>query len=306
MNKHLLEINARGELINPALLDDIREKYKPDSPFLRGVVPYMIMVLCGFIDGAFFYTLFSTISYDRPMLLWVQIAGFIFGFDIVPLFIGMQYKKIRQGLEKDKFTLRLALAVCGLICAINIGLRAATVDIASPDFSAASQSYFDQASDEPGETAEEHQNPVAWMIAITGMVVPIVTSVGSFYIANECYNPLLIKKQREEKMIREKADRIRRLNAMISAYDADQDIAKRLLEDDEKQYAAAKAMTIGFLLEGFDYVHQRLMAHLQDPAATSMLSASSDTEAFLNDLNRLCLQTKSHTALPVSTRETGD
>lgn len=305
MNKHLLEINARGELINPALLDDIREKYKPDSPFLRGIVPYIIMVICSFIDGCFFYSLFSVISYDRPALLWVQIAGFIFGFDCIPIFIGMHYKKIQQGLTKDKFTLRLALAVCGLICAANIGLRAVTVDIASPNLSQASQSYFDLASEDPGEDAEDSQDPIAWMIAITGMVVPIVTSVGSFYISNECYDPLLIKKQREEKMIREKTDRIRRMNAMTSAYDADQNIAQRILEDDEKQYAAAKAMTIGLLLEGCDYVNQRLMTHLQDPASTSMLSVSSDTEAFLNDLNRLCLQTKSHTALPVSTRETG-
>lgn len=305
MNNHLLEINAQGELINPALLDDIREKYKPDSPFLRGIVPYIIMALCGFIDGCFFYSLFSVISYDRPALLWVQIAGFIFGFDCIPIFIGMHYKKIQQGLAKDKFTLRLALAVCGLICAANIGLRAVTVDIASPNLSQTSQSYFDLASEDPGEDTKDSQNPIAWMIAITGMVVPIVTSVGSFYISNECYDPLLIKKQREEKMIREKADRIRRLTAMISAYNTDQDIAQRILEDDEKQYAAAKAMTIGLLLEGCDYVSQRLMTHLQDPASTSMLSVSSDREAFLNDLNRLCLQTKSHIALPLPTRETG-
>lgn len=305
MNNHLLEINAQGELINPALLDDIREKYKPDSPFLRGIVPYIIMALCGFIDGCFFYSLFSVISYDRPALLWVQIAGFIFGFDCIPIFIGMHYKKIQQGLAKDKFTLRLALAVCGLICAANIGLRAVTVDIASPNLSQTSQSYFDLASEGPGEEAENSQDPIAWMLAIIGMVIPVVTSVGSFYISNECYDPLLIKKQREETLIREKADQIRRMNAMISAYDADQDIAQRILEDDEKQYAAAKAMTIGLLLEGCDYVNQRLMTHLQDPASTSMLSVSSDRETFLNDLNRLCLQTKSHTALPVSTRETG-
>lgn len=68
MKNELFEINRRGELINPALLDDLSEKYKPDSPFLRGIVPYLIMLLCGFIDGCFFFGLFSLISYDRPFL----------------------------------------------------------------------------------------------------------------------------------------------------------------------------------------------------------------------------------------------
>ena len=66
VTKQLFEINARGELVDPSLLDDITEKYTPDSLFLRNCAPYLIMAICFAIDGCFFYSLFSLISYDRP------------------------------------------------------------------------------------------------------------------------------------------------------------------------------------------------------------------------------------------------
>lgn len=290
VTKQLFEINARGELVDPSLLDDITEKYTPDSLFLRNCAPYLIMAICFAIDGCFFYSLFSLISYDRPLLLWVQIAGFLFGFDFVPIYAGVLYKKLQQGLSDDKLMLRLALGVCALICAANIGLRAVTINVMAPDTSQ-SDSYFVDQQAEENAAAETSPDAVAWMVAITGMIVPVVTSVGSFVISNTCYEPLLIKKQREERMIVRKADKIRRLNTMIQDYEADQDMEQRLLNEDEKQYAAAKAMITGLLLEYHDYIRQRLMAKLQEPASISILSVPSESSVLLDALDQLCVKT---------------
>jgi len=287
--QELFEINDQGELMNPALLEDICQKYKPDSLFLKGCAPYIIMIICAAIDGCFFYSLFSMISYDRPLLLWVQIAGFLFGFDFLPIYAGVVYKKLQQGLTKDRLMLWLSLGVCALICTANIGLRAVTVDVMSPDLSGSDQGYFGQAADETAET-EFSPGPAAWMVAITGMVVPMVTSVGSFVISNTCYDPLLNQKQREEIMICKKADKIRRLNALIQACEGDADMEQRMLQEDARSYGAARNMTVGLLLEYHDVIRQRLMAHLQEPAATSMLSVPSDREELLNALNQLCIQ----------------
>ena len=290
VKKQLFEINAQGELVDPSLLDDITEKYTPDSLFLRNCAPYLIMAICFAIDGCFFYGLFSMISYDRPLLLWVQIAGFLFGFDFVPLYAGTLYKKLQKGLSNDKLMLRLALGVCALICATNIGLRAVTVNIMAPNTSQ-SDSYFVDQQAEENAAAETSSDAVAWMVAITGMIVPVVTSVGSFVISNTCYEPLLIKKQREERMIVQKADKIRRLNTMIQAYEADQDMEQRLLHEDAQQYATARAMTAGLLLEYHDYIRQQLMAKLQDPASISMLSVPSESDTLLDALDQLCVKT---------------
>lgn len=300
----IFELNTQGELIDPGLLDDIREIHRPDSPFLKGAVPYIIMALCGFIDGCFFYSLFSVLSYDRPLLLWVQIAGFIFGFDCIPIFAGIHYKRLKQGLTRDRVTFRLALGVCVLICAVNIGLRAATVDLCSPDLSENEQVYFFQVPAEGAVPEEEAQtaDPVAWMVAVSGMVVPVVTSVGSFYISNHCYDPLLIKIQREKKLILRKADKIRRLNTLLRAYETDPEFEQRMLRDDDQRYAAARATMTGLLLEYYDYICRRLMEQQQNPAAISVLSMSDDAEELLAALDRLCARTEEKNVMPVPQR----
>lgn len=296
MKRDLFKINARGELINLSVLDDISEKYKPDSLFLKGCAPYIIMAICASIDGSFFYALFSMLSYDNPFILSIQILAFLVGFDLLPVYAGVIYKKLKCGLTTDKRMLRLALGVCALICAANIGLRVVTVDLAAPN----SQLSFTQALEEPAEE-ENSADPVAWMNAVMGMILPVVTSVCSFVVSNACYEPLLIRKEREEKMICRKADKIRRLNTMIRAYEADQDLGRKLLEDDEKQYEAARAMTEGLLLEYQDYIRQRLITQLQDPAATSLLSVPAE-DMLLDQLKQLCEKRK----MPVPRLETGE
>lgn len=268
---------SKGEIRNEGIGRNIAVKYKADTLFDNPVVPYLLMILCGAVDGFTFYSLFSRISYDSPALLAVQIAGFLFGFDVVPIFIGIQYKRLRQGLTRDYFVLIMALIVCSIAVIMNTALRVLTVDLMAPAADAAMTAGT--LTNSLGETAQTAQtasetvtDPVAIALTIFGIGIPVVTSLGSCLISFITYNPLMIRKRRQEEMIAEEKDRVRRLDAIIKDYDAEPEFAEHLLADDQTKYDAMlkmyKAQVVGYC----DYVRERLKEHLADPASNSALS----------------------------------
>lgn len=197
-NKEIWSLDRKGEIVNECLHRNNCKRFKADTPFDNNIVPYLIMLFCAAVDGVVFYSLFSRISYDSPMMLGVQISGFLFGFDIVPIFIGIQYKRLRQGITKDRFVLVMALVVCGLAFAMNIALRIMTVDLISPSSVSTTTSYMGTVTQ---DTAESGIDATAIALTIFGMGIPVVTSLGSCLISFITYNPLGIKKQRTAEML---------------------------------------------------------------------------------------------------------
>lgn len=171
-NKKIWSMDKKGEILNECLHNNNRKRFKADTPFDNSIVPYLIMIFCATVDGFVFYSLFSRISYDSPMMLRVQISGFLFGFDVVPIFIGIQYKRLRQGLTKDKFVLVMALIVCGLAFAMNIALRIMTVDLMSPSTVSNVTSYMGTVTQ---ENTESNIDATAIALTIFGMGIPVVT-----------------------------------------------------------------------------------------------------------------------------------
>ena len=263
-----------GEIIYEVLASDINYRYKPDTPFDNSIVPYLIMSFCAGVDGFVFYSLFSKISYDSPILLAVQIAGFLFGFDVVPIFIGIHYKRLRQGLTKDRFVLYLALAVCAIAVLMNTALRIMTIDLMAPVTDAAMT--IDMMTNSPGVTAQATTgsgiDPVAIALTIFGIGIPVVTSLGSFFISFVTYNPLQIRKQRLEKMIAQVRDNMRRLDAIIADYDAEPDFVGNMQAEDRTRYDAMLKMNKAKVVGYCDYVRERLKEHLADPSSNNALS----------------------------------
>ena len=212
-NKEIYSVDRKtGEIINECLHYNVRKRFKADTPFDNRIVPYLIMAFCATVDGVVFYSLFSRLSYDSPMMLGVQIAGFLFGFDVIPIFIGIQYKRLRQGITKDKFVLIMALVVCGLAFAMNIALRIMTIDLISPSTVSTATSYMGTVTQEMTETGID---VTAIALTIFGMGIPVVTSLGSCLISFITYNPLKIKKQRIAEMIEDTRDVVRRFDAIL-------------------------------------------------------------------------------------------
>ncbi|MEG1502303.1 MAG: hypothetical protein RR370_02830, partial [Synergistaceae bacterium] len=126
-NGFSVSMNRGGELVDNRSKDYIKDKYRVDSPFLWGVIPYLLMAACTIIDVAFFRSLFIRISYDEPIMIILEVAGLAFAADIVAAYAGILSKRITQGLSRDKMNLYLLLSVPILALTVNAVLRVATM-----------------------------------------------------------------------------------------------------------------------------------------------------------------------------------
>ena len=257
--------------MNECLHHNNRKRFKSDTPFDNNIVPYLIMIFCATVDGLVFYSLFSRISHDSPLMLGVMISGFLFGFDVIPIFIGIQYKRLRQGITKDRFVLVMALVVCGLAFAMNIALRLMTTDLISPSTAGVATSYMGTVTQEAADSGIDAK---AIALTIFGMGIPVVTSLGSCLISFITYNPLEIRKQRLAEMMEDTRDQIRRFDAILDDFNAELDFAENLAAEDEAKYqnmlVLHKAKVIGYC----DYVRERLKEQLGNPTSNNVLSES--------------------------------
>lgn len=290
MKKHspLLTRDSRGEFVYHDLNSHIGKRYKPDTPLDKSFVPYLIMVFCAVVDASVFISLFKMISYDDPFMLGIQVAGFLFGFDVVPLYIGIQLRRLKQGLSRDWFILWLALLVCALACSMNIALRLTTVDLMNPDLSAASTSYFGTVTE---TVAEKAADPTAIALTVFGIGLPMLTSIGSFFISYLTYNPLKVRKRALEELIGEKNDELRRLDDVIDEYEAPEKVeeyrklAELYRQEDEGKFEETKKYHRAKVVNYCEYVRQKLKEHLGKPTPINALSAE-DGAAILERLDR--------------------
>lgn len=282
---NLVSIDRNGEFVYNGLNSHTGKQYKADTPMDKSFVPYLIMLLCGTIDAACFINLFKLISYDSPFLLAIQVAGFLFAFDVVPLYLGIQFSRIKQGISKDKFIMWMALIVCTMACVLNIVLRLMTMDQMAPDLSSATNSFIGGVSQGTQDSETARVDPTALGLALVGIVIPFVTSLGSFFISYLTYNPLVVRKRNQEELIAEKKDEIRRLDAILFEYDADTEFAEHLIQDDTGKFEEMKKMQRALVLSYCDYVRQRLKEHLANPTAVNALSEETCV-AILERLDR--------------------
>ena len=276
-NKNLVDLAPNGEFIYHPLNTQIPQKYKPDNVLDRAVVPYLVMLLCLAVDAAIFVNLFTIISFDSPLLIVLEVSCFLFAFDILPIYLGIHFRRLKQKLVTERFILWIGIAVFSLAAAMNLVLRVTTIDQMAPESSFHAASSQSEAEEEVDSTA----------IALTVFCIggPLLTSVGSFTISYLCYNPLQIRKRREETLIAEKTDEIRRLNAYQLEYEAAANYGKDLMRDDELKYQDMQRMYKAKVMSYSDYVRQRLIEHIGDPTSTNRLSQER-TIAILDRLDR--------------------
>lgn len=287
---NIWSLNNKGEIVNECLQRNNKKLYKPDTPFDNSFVPYLIMIFCAMVDGLVFYSLFSKISYDSPMMLMAQIIGLLLGYDVAPIFMGIQYRRLRQGLTKDKFTLIMALVVCGIAISINIALRIVTIDLNGVSTISTVTSYVGASTQEVTDTGLA---PSIIASTIFGIGVPIVTSLTSLLVSFMTYNPLDIKKRRLVEMLEDTRDEVRRLDAIIEDYDLEQDFAEQVEIEDKEKYRQMqkmhKAMVIGYC----DYVRERLKEQLGNPSSNNVLSAETyETLLARLDKEQACMEGK--------------
>ena len=265
---------STGELVIPNLNSHITTKYRPDTPLDNAIVPYLVMLLCAAADCLVFVNLFSKVSWDRPSLIAVQVAGFLMAFDVVPIYIGIQYRRVKQKLTNNKFILWMAVGVFTFAVILNIVLRVLTMDLMS---GSTSTSYFGTVTEQM-TTSTSANDPATIAQTLFCSVIPILTSLTSFYISYLTSDPQRFKKKNYEKLISEKSDEIRSLNAYLSEFDADSDFAQHLEEDDNDKYISMQKFYKALVLTYAGYVRQRLKEHIGNPTSTNILSEENAAE----------------------------
>lgn len=261
-NGFAIKMNRGGELVQEHLHDFTRDKYRADSPFLWGPIPYFLMIACIVIDVAFFRSLFVRISYDDPTMILLEVAGLAFAADVVAAYAGILAKRINQGLSRDKLNLVLLLSVPILALVVNGVLRFATMSLTSVDGS------IDAAT-------------IA--LTIIAIVTPVFTSIGNFAISFQTYDPLSQKMCREEIALDDVRDYCRRLEAIKE--ECDDFSEERIREMDRQHLANAKKELINDALILYADARVKLMEYLGDPTSTNVLSKSRCDEIF-DRLNR--------------------
>ena len=281
-NEKLWELASNGELRYSWLNSHISRKYGPDCAMDKSFVPYLVMVFCLAVDLSMFISLFSMLSYDRPELLAVQVAGLAFGFDLIPVYLGIHLRRVRDGLSHDRFLLLLGVMAFAIACGANIFLRLATIDQAAPDLSVGATNLLGQVQ----ETVQDNTvTMTAVAMTVMGIAIPLITSLGSFFTSYMSYNPLRIRQRRCEEHLNCMKDVKRRVQAMLSEFELDKDRGAFLRENDEKKYQAMRDYHRTLVLSYCDYVSAAMKEHLADPASISALT-EKDCLRILERLNR--------------------
>lgn len=272
-NSFAVRMNRGGELIQDKIGDVNSYKYKPDTPFMWGPIPFILMAVCILIDVSFFRSLFVRISYDDPTMIILEVAGLAFAADVVASYAGIVGKRIQQGLSKDKITLFMLLSVPILALVVNGALRIATMSLMSVDGTV---------------------DAAAIALTIIAIVVPVFTSVGNFAISFQTYDPLATRMFREEVVLDEVRDYCRRLEAIREECESFSE--EHMKEMDRQHLANAKKDLINDALMRFADVRVKLMEELGDPTSTNVLSKSRCDEIFqrinseLKSLERACTE----------------
>lgn len=249
-----------GEIMNKCLHHNNRKRFQADTPFDKSFVPYFIMTFCAAVDLVIFYNLFSTMSYDSPWMLAVQIGGLLFGFDVVPIYIGIQYKRLKQKVSNDKCVLIIALVAFCFAFLMNIVLRVLTFD------------EFELSLSQSGSIT--YAPAIAFAFTVFFIGIPVITSLGSCMISFMTYNPLRIRQKRIAEMIEDTKDEIRRFEAILSDYNAEADFEKKLEEEDDEKFKEMERTHKAQVIDYCDYVRERLKEQLANPTSNNALSES--------------------------------
>ena len=277
-NTGIWTMNTKGNLLYSTEGDVLRHRYSPDSVFEHSNAGLVILFICAAVDFTLFYQMFSKILYDSPVLLVISIIAMIVGFDFGPVYLGMLWKRDKQGYNVDRLMICALAAIFVFAFVVNFAMRIAIRDIALPDLAS------DMSSIISGTARESAKNPLAPVYSVFAATLPLITSVVSFVVSNVTYNPLLAEKKKLEEAMLDLDNDIMITKSTLTEYDADSNMLERMLIDDDNRYDSAigAVYTIAKMYE--DYVRERIKEEMGDAAASNVLSAPTG-EAILQRLD---------------------
>lgn len=272
--KNLWKIDRQGNLQFDMRTDLANAAYRADSRWESKMAAVIVMLICGTLDFVMFSQLFGAILTDNALLRALSVIGCLVAFDLAPIYLGIQVRKLKQGLNASMLVIGLFIGAFVLVTVGNIWLRIEVKDLVMPNTTQV-QSLFGSVS------TKAESNPMALPYAIFAAFLPIATSVVSFGISYMTANPLKdkMKKLKEEQIQLEEG--IDQLEAVLREYKDDADFQARLLEADRQQYAIMLQMNHEQGIGLCNYVRERIKEHLGDPASSNELSKDNRDKLYV-------------------------
>ena len=176
----------------------------------------------------------------------------------------------------------LALAVFIGAAVVNLVLRLQTLDLVAPAPAAVVDTGSLMVDEETATAASIGSKEIAQ--TIFAVVVPLLTSAGSFFVSYVTFDPLKVMQKRYEKLLALKRDELRRVQAILSEYNADSNYEETLRSEERVKYTQTSLEQRSRLAKYMLYTRQKLIEALNDPASTSALSAD-DYQTLLEKVN---------------------
>lgn len=271
-HKNLYHIDSQGNL-NFVARSNILDKYSsPNSLWENQIFLITILGICAVVDFVSFKQLFDALLMDSGFIRWTMIFGLVFAFDIIPIFGGRYYRNMDQRFNVKSSVL---YTMAGLFLLAFLGyayLRLAYQDLALPNFEATSVSTINSSIG----SGESETNALPFTIIL--IIIPILTSVGSFCISFLITNPLKDKVTKLHYVISELHNKIGQVEALLTEYENDQDFQERLIEYDRENFEKSLQQIYENTEYYRNYVRQRLKEHLGNPVDTGILSEPLERE----------------------------
>ena len=277
-SKSFLSRSRTGEIIRHSSRY-LKEQQKPDTVFDRQIFAMIVMLLCATMDAFTFNSLFCMINYDNFFMRIIQVGSFLLGCDVVPVFLGIRFRRLKLNLTKNCAIIYLGLVACLLTFGLNTTLRITTIDELSPK-TTVFDSYISQANPSAETVEETTYSSKDIATTIFGCVMPLVTSLASFYVSYTTFEPLLIRKNRLDRLLAQKKEEIRLLKALQLEYENHTGLEAQLLRDEEIKFNALCDLEIAKALSACDYVDGCIKKHLGTESAYSALSTECSSDRF--------------------------
>ena len=261
-------LDAQGNLRFPSRDRSVRDACAPDSIWERPWVSILVLIVCALLDFVVAVSVINDLATDR---LWVRL--------ITP--VGY-----------------LAFLASFLL---NAGIRLGLIGVNGMDLGMSGAVYADSAAQARAEAAQSAELKRDTLYQWTMIVLPAVTSLVSFGVSYYVNDFLRLRLNRAMLRRTRLEDEYDRFDAVLAEYASLETHSAELQEDDDMQYAAARAQTREVMLHWCDYVRERIKEHLGDAAAANELS--KDRRAELGALAQLLEAPETFITLPAAEQD---
>ncbi len=283
-----------GSDIFPAR-DEAEKKYRKSGKFswVFKLLLCSIIVFCFVADVAVVSLLFKVLVYDKEWGLYATACVALIGFDVLAIFIGMEYARSVYGYKVRK-ALIIASIIGFLMMFFIIGyVRLTTINETANESTGDNLiNREEELLDEPEDSSSKKNQSLAFFYILAPFITSIASGVCSFLLTGDLAEKEIIATE-------ECREALKNVQKEITAELKEAEhipTLDELLKNDEARYNIAKNEAIAYAKEMADYVKNYLKKLAKDPSAINRLSDddSSNLVQLMDENKQITLMIDRH------------